>query len=27
LIQTLIQRGHAYVAQGEVLFDTSSMAH
>lgn len=26
LIQSLIQRGHAYVAQGEVLFDTSSMA-
>ncbi|MHA6643248.1 cysteine--tRNA ligase [Mesorhizobium sp. A623] len=26
LIQSLIQRGHAYVAQGEVLFDTASMA-
>jgi cysteinyl-tRNA synthetase len=26
LIQTLIQRGHAYVAEGEVLFDTASMA-
>ena len=26
LIQSLIDRGHAYVAQGEVLFDTASMA-
>jgi cysteinyl-tRNA synthetase len=26
LIQTLVERGHAYVAQGEVLFDTASMA-
>ncbi|OQM73610.1 cysteine--tRNA ligase [Manganibacter manganicus] len=25
LIQTLIERGHAYEAQGEVLFDTASM--
>lgn len=25
LIQSLIQRGHAYVAAGEVLFDTASM--
>ncbi|MCA0241789.1 MAG: FAD-dependent oxidoreductase, partial [Proteobacteria bacterium] len=26
LIQSLIDRGHAYVAAGEVLFDTASMA-
>ncbi|MGB3502100.1 MAG: cysteine--tRNA ligase [Mesorhizobium sp.] len=26
LIQSLIDRGHAYVSQGEVLFDTASMA-
>ena len=26
LIQSLIQRGHAYVAAGEVLFDTASMS-
>jgi cysteinyl-tRNA synthetase len=26
LIQSLIQRGHAYVAEGEVLFDTASMS-
>jgi cysteinyl-tRNA synthetase len=26
LIQRLIERGHAYEAQGEILFDTSSMA-
>ncbi|MCM2292012.1 cysteine--tRNA ligase [Allorhizobium sp. BGMRC 0089] len=26
IIQTLIARGHAYVADGEVLFDTKSMA-
>ncbi len=26
LIETLIARGHAYVAEGEVLFDTRSMA-
>ncbi|MGB3537526.1 MAG: cysteine--tRNA ligase [Mesorhizobium sp.] len=25
LIQSLIERGHAYVAEGEVLFDTASM--
>jgi cysteinyl-tRNA synthetase len=25
LIQTLIDRGHAYVAKGEILFDTASM--
>ena len=25
LIQSLIERGHAYVAAGEVLFDTASM--
>ena len=26
LIQSLIERGHAYVAEGEVLFDTASMS-